>query len=86
MFQPLLKSALHQHYPIFQLIRDQLSSKKSALVLSQIFKLFINTLTHNEEYSCRNILIFLQQIQTPLSQKEKSFLDFLLHFENMRKI
>ena len=72
-FQALLKSALHHYYPIFQLIQDKMSWKKSALVLSQIFRLFIETLTPDDKYSCRNMQIFFQKFQTLLSQKEKIF-------------
>ena len=35
--------------------------------------LFINTLTADVKYSRRNIENVLQQIQTPLSQKQKTF-------------
>ena len=52
----------------------------SALVTSEIFRLFVNTLTPDVKDSHRNMQIFWQQIQTPLSQKRKSFFDFLLHF------
>ena len=52
----------------------------SALVESEIFRLFVYTLTPDDKYSRRNIQIFWQQIQTPLSQKSKIYVDFLLHF------
>ena len=42
----------------------------SALVTSEIFWLFVNTLTPDDKYSDRNIQIFWQQLQTPLSQEE----------------
>ena len=38
----------------------------SALVTSEIFRLFLNTLTPDDKYSRRNMQIFCQQIQTPL--------------------
>ena len=43
----------------------------SALVTYQIFTLLVNTLTPDDKYSRRNMQIFWQQLQTPLSQKEK---------------
>ena len=46
----------------------------SALVTSKIFRLFVNTLTRDEKYSCRYMQTFLEQVQTPLSQKERDFL------------
>ena len=52
----------------------------SALVTSEIFRLFVNTLTPDEEYSRRIILIFWQQLQMPLSQKENTFCQFLIAF------
>ena len=36
----------------------------SALVTSEIFRLFVNTLTPDEKYSRRNMQIFRQQLQT----------------------
>ena len=48
----------------------------SALVTSQIFRLFVNTLTPDGKYSRRNIQIFWQQIRTPLSQKGKTLCGF----------
>ena len=44
-----------------------------ALVTSQIFRLFVNTLTPDDKYSRRNMQTFWQQVQTLLSQKEKDF-------------
>ena len=54
----------------------------SALVTSQIFRLFVNTLNPDDKYSHRNIKIFWQQLQTPLSQKGKTFYQFLIVFLN----
>ena len=57
----------------------------SALVTSEIFRLFVNTLTPDVKYSRRNMPILWQQIQTPLSQKRKNFFCFLLHFWNVHE-
>ena len=48
--------------------------------------MFVNTLTPNDKYSRRNMQIFWLQLQTPLSQKRKTFFDFLLHFWNEHEI
>ena len=48
--------------------------------------MFVNTLTPNDKYSRRNMQIFWQQLQMPLSQKRKTFFDFLLHFWNEHEI
>ena len=51
----MLKSARHHYFPILLRIRDKLSWKKSALVTSEIRRLFVNTLTPDDKYSRRNI-------------------------------
>ena len=58
----------------------------SALITSENFGLFVNTLTPDDKYSRRYMQIFWQQLQTPLSQKRKTFFDFLLHFWNVHEI
>ena len=58
----------------------------SALVTSEVFRLFVDTLTSDVKYSRRNMQIFWQQFQTILSQKTKTFFDFLLHFLNVQEI
>ena len=45
----------------------------SALVTSEIFRLFVNTLTPDGKYSRRYMQFFWQQIQTLLSQKGRAF-------------
>ena len=52
----------------------------STLVTSEIFRLFVNTLTPDDKYSRRNMQIFCQQFQTPLSQKGKASFQFLIAF------
>ena len=54
----------------------------SALLESEIFRLFINTLTPDDKYSRRNIQIFWQQMQATLSQKGKTFCPFFIVFLN----
>ena len=58
----------------------------SALVTSEVFRLFVDTLTSDVKYSRRNMQIFWEQFQTLLSQKTKTFFDFLLHFSNVHEI
>ena len=82
----LLKYARHYYYPIFPWIWEKLSWKKSALVRSKILGLFVNTLTAEYTYSRRNMHTFAQQFQTPLSLKQKPFLDFLLRFWNLHEM
>ena len=54
----------------------------SALVKSEIFRLFVNTLTIDDKYSRCEMQIFWQQFQTTLSQKGKIFCQFLIVFLN----
>ena len=52
----------------------------SALVISEIFRLFVNRLTPDDKYSRRYVQIFWQQLQTALSQKEKTFCGLFIAF------
>ena len=52
----------------------------SAIVTSEIYRLFVNTLTTDDKYSRRNIEIFWQQFKTPLTQKGKTFFGFFIAF------
>ena len=54
--------------------------------MSEIFGLFVKTLTSDEKYFRRNMQVLWQQLQTVLSQKRKTFFDFLLHFWNVHEI
>ena len=58
----------------------------SALVTSEIFRLFVNTLTPDDKYSRRYMQIFLQQLRTPLSQKEMAFFRFFIAFWKVHEI
>ena len=58
----------------------------SALVTSAMFRVFVNTLTPDVDYSRRNMQIFWQQLQNPFFQKKKTFFNFLLHFWNVHEI
>ena len=71
-FETLLKSSRHHYFSIFPWIQDKLSWKISDLVTSEIFRLFVNTLAPDGKYSRRNMQIFWQQLQTLLSQEEKT--------------
>ena len=79
-FETLLNSARHHYFPLFRPIRDKLSCKKSALVTSEIFRLFVNTLTPDDKYSRRFMLTLWQEVQTPLSQKGGTFFGFCIEF------
>ena len=57
-----------------------MSRAKSAFVSSEILTLFFNTWTTDDKYSRRNMLNFTQQIEAPLSQKQKNFSRLFLAF------
>ena len=57
-----------------------MSRAKSASVSSEILTLFFNTLTTDDKYSRRNMLNFTQQLEAPLSQKQKTFSRLFLAF------
>ena len=78
--ETLLKSARHHYFPILPWIRDKLSWKKSALVISEILRQFINTLTPDDKYSRRYVQIFWQQLQKPISQKRIAFFRIFIAF------
>ena len=48
--------------------------------------MLVNALTVDYKYSGSNMQNLPQQFQTPLSQKQKIFLDFLLYFWNVHEI
>ena len=52
----------------------------SAIVWSEILRLFVNTLTADNKYSRCNVHNFEQQVQTPLSQKTQTFCGFFIAF------
>ena len=72
-FQTLSKSARHHYYPIVPWIWDKLSWKKCSLVRFEILRLFVNTLTTDDKYSSGNIQNLTQQLQTAISQNQKTF-------------
>ena len=76
----MLKSVPHHYFPIFPRIRDKLSWEKSVLVTSEIFRIFVNTLTPDDKYSRRYMQIFWQQLQTALSQKGMAFFGLFIVF------
>ena len=54
--------------------------EKSALVRCKILGLFVNTFTAEYKYSRRNMQTLRQQVQTPLSLKQKTFSGFFIAF------
>ena len=80
MFQTLLKSVRHHYYPLFLSIRGKLSCKKLPSVEYEILSPFFNALIVDEKYSDSNMQNFREQIQIPLSQKQKTLSRFFIAF------
>ena len=64
----------------------------SAIFLSQILTLFVNTLTTDYKYSRQNMLNFTQQLEEAFSQKQRTFsgifiafLKCALHLEHLER-
>ena len=61
-----------------------MSCKKSTLVKFKIVGFFVNTLTANGMYSSRNIQNLTQQLQTTMSQKQKTFYRIFITYVKSR--
>ena len=57
-----------------------MSCKKSALVWYEILRLFVKTLTADDKHSSSNMQNLPEQIETPVSQKQKTFSGFFIAF------
>ena len=57
-----------------------MSWKKSALVWTEMFSLFVNTLTAGGKYSRSNMQNLPQVFETPLSRKQKTFCQLSVSF------
>ena len=58
--------------------------RKSAIFKFEILGLIVNRLTADDKYSRRNIQTLTQELQTAISQKQETFLEFLLRIPNKR--
>ena len=80
----MLKSARHFYFPIFGWIRDKWSWKNSALVTSEIFRLFVNTFTPDDKYSCRNMDFSDNNFKRLFLKNESLLVNYWLHIWNGR--
>ena len=78
--QALLKPALQYLYHIHPSLPSHLSWKKSLLLTSKILVLLVNTLAAHEMYPVLKRDNLRIPIQTQLSQKQKTFSDFIFFF------
>ena len=76
-----------QHfYHVLSSFWEKLISKMSHLVLGKILGVFLNTLTTDGKYPVEDWENLQLLIQMELSDKQKLFLNFLLHFWNLHQI
>ena len=80
LVETLLQSEWLQLYNIYSLLWRYFHLKKSHLVIHKILRLFVSTLTVDEKHYLLTRDNFIQTIQTQLSQKRKSFWQFLFAF------
>ena len=78
--KPLLKSAWQHLYQIHWSLPSQLNWKKSLFFTSQILRLLANTLAADEKYPVLDRDNLTIPIQMQLSQKQKTFSQFLCAF------
>ena len=76
----LSKSRLHHLYHIYWSLWRQLSRKKSVWVIWKFLRMFVNILTAVDKYSLLNRDNLRQPIQRQLSQKWKTFSEFVSKF------
>ena len=62
------------------------SVEKFLLVICNILGLFVNTLTADDKYSLLKKDNLTQTIQMQLSEKQKTFSEFFVHFQNLDQI
>ena len=60
--------------------------EKFLLVICNILGLFVNTLTADDKYSLLKKDNLTQTIQMQLSEKQKTFSEFFVHFQNLDQI
>ena len=84
--EALLKFESEHLYPIHWPLPSQLSWKKSLLFICKILGLLPNILAVNENNPVDNKDNLTIPIQMQLSQKQKFFLNFLLHFRILDEI
>ena len=66
--------------PYFSMTLGKMESKNVSLLISEMFRLFLNTLTADDKYSLGNSENLLQPTQIQLSKKQKTFCQFFSPF------
>ena len=78
--ETLLQSEWQHLYNIYKTLWREVQWKESFLVLHKILRLFVNTLTPDDKHYLLNRDNFTQRIQIQLTQKQKTFSEFLFAF------
>ena len=84
--QALIKSASQNLYHIHWSLPSLYSWKRSLLLTCQILGLLLNTLLADRVYLVLHRNNLTVEIQMELSQKQKTFSQFLVHFWNLSEI
>ena len=86
LLEVLFKSASQHLYHFQWSLPSQLSWKKNLLLTWKILGLLVNTLAADEKYPVLNRDNLTIPVQMQLSQEQKLFLNFSLHFLNLEEI
>ena len=78
--ETVFKCEQQQFYHIYWSMWRQLTYKKFLVVMWQILRLFVTTVTAADKSSLLNPNCLMQPIQMQLSQKQKTFSEFLFQF------
>ena len=84
--RPLLKSARWHFFPIVSWSWEILCWKRSLILKYEILRLFVNTMTADDNCSSYKTETFLQTIEIQLSKKPKTFFGFFIIFLNFISI
>ena len=84
--ETLIQSQPQLFYHIHWSLPRWLNWKKSLLVTCNVLRLFVNTLTFDNKYSLLRRDNSWQTIQILLSEKQKTFSQFLMHFSHLHQI
>ena len=85
--ETLLKSEHQQFFYIFWLLWKDFSSENSVLLVTEVLRLFLNTLTPANKNSLSvKVSVWRKQFKYNYLQKQKCFFNFFPHFWSLHQI
>ena len=84
--QILPKSLWQQFFQVLSSFSERLISKMSPPVLVEVLWVFVNTVTAEGKYPVQDFENLPLPIQIQLSEKEKTFSQFLFHFFSLHQV